>query len=329
MRRRARIPPLLLAVPASLLLASACETLAPPSGPGQRGDERFELPDTGPPAFAVGTGLRVAIDEAHHNYHTADGRYRNFAELLRRDGFRVDGFAATLAPDALGAVDVLVISNAISAQNAEDWTLPNHSALSESEIEALEAWVAGGGSLLLIADHMPMPGATAELAAAFGIFFHDGFAYDPDGNGRMTFRLDGGGLEDHSVTRLEGGAVLPFVTTFTGQAFRLSERVDAIPLLRVVDGSYLLLPTKAWEFSDATPRIPADGMLQGALVRHGRGRVAVFGEAAAFTAQVQGEDRRPMGMNHPDAPHNARFVLNVMRWLAAVGEGSGAPARAD
>ncbi len=55
-------------------------------------------------------------------------------------------------------------------------------------------------------------------------------------------------------------------------------------------------------------------MLQGALLRRGRGRVAVFGEAAAFTAQL-GPNARPTGMNHPDAPHNARFLRNVMRWL--------------
>ena len=27
----------------------------------------------------------------HHNFHTADGRYLPFAELLRRDGYRVSG----------------------------------------------------------------------------------------------------------------------------------------------------------------------------------------------------------------------------------------------
>ena len=314
-----RVPAALVPVCASLLVLASCALLAPGDGPGQRADEHFELPDTGPPAYAPGTGPRVAVDEAHHNYHTVDGRYRAFAELLRRDGFRVEGLGLPFTAESLAAVDVLVISNAVSEENVEDWTLPNHGAFPGSEIDALEAWVADGGSLLLIADHMPMPGAAAELAAAFGVLFHDGFAYGPDDSGRMTFLLGDGALADHAVTRAEGGGAVPFVTTFTGQAFRLADAVEASPLLRFPPKSYVLLPTEAWEFSDATPRIPADGLLQGALVRHGRGRVAVFGEAAAFSAQVQGEDRSPMGMNHPDAPHNARFLLNVMRWLVSGG----------
>src|SRR5262245_30118785 len=41
------------------------------------------------PAYEAGKGPRVAIDEAHHNFHTAGGRYKPFADLLRRDGYRV------------------------------------------------------------------------------------------------------------------------------------------------------------------------------------------------------------------------------------------------
>jgi len=50
----------------------------------------------------------------------------------------------------------------------------------------------------------------------------------------------------------------------------------------------------------------------------GRGRVAVFGEAAMFTAQVSGPERRPMGMNTPTAAQNPQFLLNVMHWLAGL-----------
>jgi len=35
-----------------------------------------------------------------------------------------------------------------------------------------------------------------------------------------------------------------------------------------------------------------------------------------FSAQVSGEQRRPMGMNMPTAAQNSQFLLNVMRWLA-------------
>jgi hypothetical protein len=292
---------------------------APPAEPGQIAADDFELPATGPPAHAQGAGPRVGIDEAHGNFHTAGGRYRSFAALLRRDGYPVAAFSAIFDATTLADVDLLVISNAISAARVEEWVLPNPSAFSAAEIAAVEKWVRQGGRLLLIADHMPMPGAAADLARAFGVLFHDGFAYLPDGESAMTFRHDDGSLATHPVTTGTPAHPVDFVTTFTGQAFRLTDDADAVPLMFLPARSYLLLPEVAWEFSDATVRIPADGMVQGALLQHGAGRVAVFGEAAAFSAQVQvrNGERFPMGMNDPSAPHNARFLLNVIAWLTA------------
>jgi hypothetical protein len=261
----------------------------------------------------------VGIDEAHGNFHTAGGRYRSFAALLRRDGYPVEPFASTFDAETLATVDLLVISNAISAERVQEWVLPNPSAFSEAEIAAVEQWVRDGGRLLLIADHMPMPGAAADLARAFGLLFHDGFAYLPDGESSMTFRRDDGSLAEHAVTTGTEDHPVDYVTTFTGQAFRIAADADAVPLMFLPPKSYLLLPEVAWEFPDTTVRIPADGMVQGALVQHGAGRVAAFGEAAAFSAQVQvrNGERFPMGMNDPSAPHNARFLLNVIAWLTA------------
>jgi hypothetical protein len=54
----------------------------------QRPDLSFD-PAVADPAFAAGEGPVVLIDEAHFNYHTADGRYGPFAKLLRRDGYVV------------------------------------------------------------------------------------------------------------------------------------------------------------------------------------------------------------------------------------------------
>jgi len=48
----------------------------------------------------------------------------------------------------------------------------------------------------------------------------------------------------------------------------------------------------------------------------GKGRAAFFGEAAMFSAQVAGPNRRPMGMNAPGAEQNFQLVLNLMHWLA-------------
>ena len=48
-------------------------------------DTSFRFENTNP-AFPAAAGPVVCIDEAHNNFHTADGRYWAFAELLRQDG---------------------------------------------------------------------------------------------------------------------------------------------------------------------------------------------------------------------------------------------------
>jgi len=69
---------------------------------------------------------------AHHNFHTADGRYAPFAKLLRRDGYRVEAWRTPFG--ALRGVDVLVISNALHERNEKDWSLPTPSAFTTEEI---------------------------------------------------------------------------------------------------------------------------------------------------------------------------------------------------
>ena len=108
------------------------------------------------------------------------------------------------------------------------------------------------------------------------------------------------------------------MAAFAGTAFTLRAGTSHSPLLVLPAGTELLYPEVAWEFTEQTKRREAEGMLQGAVLEVGGGRVAVFGEAGMFTAQVQGEEREPLGMNHPRASHNARFVLNVLRWLAGL-----------
>jgi hypothetical protein len=277
------------------------------------------VPSIDAPEYESGRGPLVLIDAAHLNHDTADGSYLPFAELLRADGYTVKSNQAPFTRDALARASILVIANAMHEQSELDWApLPSLSAFSEAEIEAVEQWVSEGGSLLLIADHMPLSGHASKLAAAFGILFQNGFAYDDVAqNPQITFRRADESLSSTIVAngRNENEAV-DFVTTFTGQAFRLDPTIDAEPLLVLPKGSILLLPEVAWQFSESTPRIPADYLLQGAIVRHGRGRVAAFGEAAMFGARLAGPDLVPVGMNAPEARWNQRFATNVVRWLS-------------
>src|SRR5688572_13460980 len=145
-----------------------------------------------PAAYEIASGPAVFIDEAHNNLHTKDGRYSPFADLISRDGYVVGGFKEPFSDDTLQDVDVLVISNALQSFQPSAMRLPTASAFSDAEIEAVYRWVNSGGSLLLIADHMPWAGAAEKLAMRFGVFINNGYASTPGGANPLTFnRSDG------------------------------------------------------------------------------------------------------------------------------------------
>jgi hypothetical protein len=267
------------------------------------------------PAYESGKGPRVAIDEAHHNYHTANGRYKPFAELLRRDGYRVDGLGRPLSADSLNGVEVLVIANALNERNVRDWSLPTPSAFTTDERAAVRAWVEKGGSLFLIVDHMPFPGAAGALAKAFGVEFSNGFAASKSTGQPATFTFrQGTGLKESAVTQGRGDQErVTEVATFVGSAFKPPK--DATPVLVFNVNFVSLKPDQAWQFTAATPKEPLEGWCQGAVMKVGNGRVAVFGEAAMFSAQLAGPGQQKMGMNAPEAKQNHQLLLNVMHWL--------------
>jgi hypothetical protein len=275
-------------------------------------------------AFPAGSGPLVLVDEAHFNFHTIAGRYSPFARLLREDGFAVAPNRDPLTAASLQRTRVLVIANALP--DTLDWVLPTPPAFTAVEVAAVEQWVNDGGSLLLIADHMPFAGAAANLAAAFGLVFQNGYAVRPsDYTGQYVFRRGHKSLGDDIITmgrRREER--IDSVVSFTGQAFRALRPVRA---LMTIDSSLtLFFPSRDREIDAQTPQVAAVGLLQGAVLQHGRGRVAVFGEAAMFSAQLAGAEQVPMGMNHPEAHQNGQFALNVVRWLVGVLEPDSIPA---
>ena len=267
------------------------------------------LPAIDNPTFDTGRPPVVAVDGAHNNFHTADHGFLPFAELLRRDGFTVFGLQSVLTDSVLRTLDILVIANALHECNIGNWQKPTPSAFSESEIAAVSRWVKNGGSLFLIADHMPFPGAAQELAASLGITFQNGFAIDTTRRGFAVFRKGEGTLAEHELTDN-----IDSIVTFTGQAFWASE--DYTPLVTFGDGFVSMMPEVAWQFDDSTERFSVAGWTQLAVGEVGEGRVVVSGEAAMFTAQLAGDDKLPVGMNYPGAPDNLPFLLNLMHWLA-------------
>jgi len=268
------------------------------------------------PAYARGTGPVVLIDEAHFNWHTSTGRYLPFAELLRRDGYVVQASMSPFDKESLKGGRILVIANAVNERNKKDWSPPNPSAFTEEEIEVVRNWVEEGGSLLLIADHRPWPAAADKLASAFGIHFSNGFALPAKTQKEpLIFRRSDGSLAEHPITKGQTASEkIDFVATFVGSAFRVDQGGE--PLLIFGPGIVSFTPTHFWWNKADTTGIPVTGWYQGAVLRVGKGRLAVFGEAAMFSAQVEGPNREPFGMNAPTAKQNAQFVLNVLHWLA-------------
>ncbi|HXG57899.1 MAG TPA: DUF4350 domain-containing protein [Thermoanaerobaculia bacterium] len=254
---------------------------------------------------------RVLFDEGHCNASSVGfaGRYWPFGRLLRADGYELMRGTDPFTPALLEKVQVLVIANASGAPKRQFFgiNIPGKSvrkrsdpAFTAAEIEAVRTWVAGGGSLLLIADHAPFGESASALAAAFGVAMHKGFAGVPGESDPLLFSAGNGRLGVHPITR-----GVRRVVTYTGQS--LDGPAGASVLLR-------LPPTakESVEREGTFVELPA-GTAQGLAFPFGKGRVVVLGEAAMMTAQV--DALRPFGMNVP-GNDNVQFARNALRWLA-------------
>ncbi len=304
-------------LPGFLLGLPSCAD-ASVSSPQQR-DPDFSI-DVSQPAFGPAQGPLVCVDEDHNNVHTAEGRYRPFADLLRKDGYRVNGFPSRFSKDTLTRCSLLVIANALSADDSpETRAFPHPSPFTHPELDSLVTWIRKGGSLLLLADHAPAPGAAGDLGALLGVSMFDGYARGP-GEFPDLFERETGTLVDHPISRgRTSEEQVERVATFAGQAFQLSQHFQ--PLLIFGEGSLAHfdishnvpdVPRQEW------PRFSVSGWAQGAAREWDSGRIVVLGEAAMCSAQLRGEKRNKMGMNHPQAGENAQFCLNAVRWLTRV-----------
>lgn len=282
--------------------------------PAQQIADTTYTPAIAHPAYKKGKGPVVMIDQAHYNFHTRTGRYLPFARLLERDGYVVQDYNGRFRKIDLDQGKILVISNALNSLNAQNWFLPTPSAFSLPEIDAIINWVKAGGSLFLIADHMPMAGAAMDLAAKFGFQFTNGFVIDTSTDDPSYFQLRDSSLVESVITRgRDVGEQVDHVVTFTGQGFRIPK--TATPVL-VFDDRYInYLADTAWVFGPKTPIMKMKGWCQGAFMPYGSGRIAVFGEAAMFTAQLSGPNRRKVGMNADRASQNFQLLLNIVHWL--------------
>jgi len=277
------------------------------------------------PLYPPGKGPVVAVDEAHFNFHTIEGRYRGFARVLKQDGYVVRPGRSPFSAAALREIRILVIANALSERNrdAVNWSPPIFSAFTDEEIQAVQEWVHRGGSLLLIVDHLPFPDAAKSLAAAFGFDLINGYALDR--REIQLARLDRPFVYTRKKDVTADGTVVDcviargrnpnervdHVMTFMGAAFRAQTPVSPLLVFGKFISSY---QTDTYgKLSAATPSVPVGGLMQAAARRYGQGRVVLFSEAGLFAVQWQAGE--PVGMNHPGASENFRLLLNTMHWL--------------
>jgi hypothetical protein len=272
---------------------------------------------------------RVMLDEAHHNIMaTASGGYQPLVRLLTEAEFDVTPNRLAFSRETLATTDVVVIANPNGADErapVDERTAP---AFTDPEIATVEAWVKGGGGLLLATDHYPTGVAARQLAERFGVKLSGGWTDDPRNRrtlagygpifGYLVFSIENGLLTDHAITRgrydteqIEG------ISTTTGESIegpagsvsllRLSPTaVDWIPSRThpATSNASAQEPVKDFNPCPSCDQISSAGRSQGIAFVFGRGRVVVIGEMGALI------DYSAPGMQ------NAQFALNAVRWLA-------------
>ena len=307
--------PLILVIQMSCCLLFACT-----DGP-QQADPNFS-PTPVIPTYQAGNGPVVVIDSAHHNFLTKDGRYAPFTQVLTNDGYTVKSGMSRISAQSLAEVDVLVIANALD-RDRQDWQPPYGQAISTQEISALVLWLQQGGALLLVADHTPFPKVIEDLTLALDIEFSNGHV------GPYLFQREAGTLQQHKstfgeVTKPASPAFFTSlntqdvnqVKTFGGSAFVPPEHGTS--LLTLGKDTVSVEPTIPFEVTSSTPKKSISGWSQGAVLRVGKGKVAVFSEGMMFSSQLDRRSGALHGLRSPGAEQNERFLLNIMHWLSTV-----------
>jgi len=275
-------------------------------------DENFNFLISAP-MYKKGDGPLILFDEGHNNASTLKGAYSAFGRLLQDDGYNVESSKENVSLDLLKKGQIFVSVNAM--YDMEDWNLPARSAFSQEEINALTSWVAEGGSLFLITDHMPCGAAVNDLAGRFGINVINGFAFRNDGLPEV-FSKQRKTLLTNEITS-PADKEIDSIMCWGGTGFIVPSNAHVISVLGNEYSIYL--PQQVSQIKrplpDTIPHISGRGLVNGAYLKFGKGRIVIFGDGAPFSAQLQGIKSEKRGMNHPMATQNAQFLLNIVHWL--------------
>jgi len=243
---------------------------------------------------------RVLFDEAHSEAwtirpelaaqmqpaHPEDASYARAAELLAARDFAVEPHAGgPLDARALEGVAVLVLAHP-SDPKWERTTGAGSARLSAAEIDAVEAWVSGGGGLILLGEteQDKYGNNLNELLARFGVRIRNETVQDYAHHHRAPTWV---------LAELEGGARGTEADLLARVRQACFYRAGALELS---NGARVL--ARAHETASA-PRAPL-----AAAVRHGEGRVAVLADSDLF-----GDDCI-VELDHAD------LWLNLVYWAA-------------
>jgi hypothetical protein len=289
----------------------------------QVADNKFN-PKVEKPTYNGNKRPRIIVDAAHNNYHTAEGRYKPLAEMLRSDGYTVESNRQPFTQESLSKADVLVVA----FPRPKD---PNSldDPFAKAEIEALERWVNDGGSLLFVVDLWPTGVWGKNVAEKFGVRTGEGDASDPDNflndpnlggpTSNIVFQRAKGFIADHPIMNgRDPSERVERIVSFTGQA--LEGPPNEVHLLAFSDTAYEIPRVQKQEVVAGETRTvttfrekqPIKGKCQAMAFNHGKGRVVFLGEASMITAQTSGQ---PFGMNMPGFD-NRKFALNIFHWLS-------------
>jgi hypothetical protein len=259
-------------------------------------DEEFD-PPVPDPAFPVGGGPRIVVDERHRNVVSLASYMRPVGRFLEKDGYVLRRGTSPFHKTSLADAGIVVIANAQPPEGAPAGT----QAFPDQEVKALERWVKVGGGLLLIADRAPFGEPVRSLARAFGV--------TPENN---TILMKGEDGKPTGVLTIDvasnGDPKHPIFSGVSRVVYVVGESLSGPgAILKAPSGTY------SGPTAQATQGPPAAGKPLVLAFAYWSGRVVVIGDAGIASAfgSVGGQAHRGIG-----EADNARFVRNVVRWLA-------------
>ncbi|WP_169944510.1 DUF6421 family protein [Microbispora sp. H11081] len=242
--------------------------------------------------------IRREVAEAMNPAHPDDNSYAEAAGALRRLGHVVRAHTeGPVTPDVLAGCDVFVVAHP-SAGRWERTTGVGSPLFTAEEIDAVEAYVAGGGGLVVLAEHEQEKYGSnlGDLLARFGVKVEHTTVQDPGNshNGVATWIL--GAPSAQAVTE-RGGVAQDLLAEVRRACFYRAGT------LGVPAGASVLFETSASADPASAPLVAA--------VPHGRGRVVVLADSDLF-----GDD------SIRDYDHE-KLWGNLVTWAARVPDASG------